>query len=268
MSRLKIVELPYFGFSIVKNPWSFGLEGLLSKEYDVKAYVSNERQAKSIKEVLSNEGNKDITYTLLSGVGGTGGAGVGVLAASGITCPACFPVAASLAPFAAVPVVLTGGVVVGKRYGERKALQKLSKSFNPNNAKIVDYSRIENLINNFDLLQTAKEYDQLLKEAKWWQERKSKKNKKKELKNKLNNLADRILELPNSSKEEKIIYLHVAMGYRDYLKSLKKNVFIKPAYYPPVDKTKILILGSITAGGLWAGGYFMAKYIFGALFGG
>ena len=64
---------------------------------------------------------------------------------------------ASMMPFAWLPVVATGGLVIGKRLGGRRGLQKIAQSF-PEEPKLLDYSPVMEVIASKDLEAKTAEY--------------------------------------------------------------------------------------------------------------
>jgi len=247
MSAYKFVEVPLVGYVLAENPWTFGYKELFTKQYSVGFYLSEESKRKTLEGLVSCEAKKGKIKTLAYGIGTAGTAATASsaiasilgLVCSGGACPLWLgAMFSTLAPFAWVPIMASGGFVVAKRLGGRKGLQYIEKSF-PREIKTLDYAPIAELINTEDMEMRVMEYYF----AKTSGTRKEKlkrmlvgdphlKAMRKDLENGFEKLVDVSHEMyTQSAKEDKEAYAAIAQTY-DYVRKgfagkmlrMKKNI--------------------------------------------
>lgn len=244
MKTYKFIEVPLVGYTLSKNPWTFGYKELFKKNYNVEVYLSEESKLKTLEAIVSAEAKKGKIKTLMYGVGTAGTAATASsavasalgLVCSGGACPLWLgAMFATLAPLAWIPIVATGGFVIAKRLGGRKGLKYLSESF-PEKIKILDYEPITDIIKNKDLEAKTTEY--YLSKIQGTRKEKLKriikkeprlKLLKKDLKEGFENLADKSYEMFMES-EEKEPYKAVNETYKYIAKGFKGGIFKTKRY--------------------------------------
>lgn len=232
MKTYKFVEVPLVGYVITENSWTFGYKELFKKEYNVEFYLSKESKRKTLEDLIISEAKKGKIKTLAYGIGTAGTAATASsaiasvlgLVCSGGACPLWLgAMFSTLAPFAWVPIMATGGFVMAKRLGGRKGLQYIEKSF-PQETKVLDYTPLTDLIRNQDLENKTLEY-YLLKMSgtkkeklkRFFKQDPNIKSLKKELEQGFEKLANTSYEMFQTSKEEKKQYLAMSKTY-DYIR--------------------------------------------------
>lgn len=165
MKNYRLVEVPLVGYALAEKPFTFGYKDLFEKEFSVKTYLADEKNKDSLEGIIGSESRKALWKTLVYGVGTAGtamSASSGVVTALGIICGSggcplwLAPIYLSLAPFAWIPLALTGGFLVTKRLGQRRALQEIHPRLK--DTKIIDYNPIMEHIEKTDLSSRINEY--------------------------------------------------------------------------------------------------------------
>jgi len=239
MNSYKFVEVPLVGYTLAKNPWTFGYKEIFNKDYKVDVFLSDNTKIDTLESLVSAEAKKGKFKTLIYGIGTAGTAATASsavasilgLICSGGACPMWLgAMFSALTPLAWIPIAASGGFVVAKRLGGRKGLRYLKDSF-PGEIKRIDYSPIEGVIKERDLEAKTLEYyasklegTRREKLKRMFKKNPELKQLKKDLKDGFQELTEKSYEMLNES-EEKEVYLSLHKTYKYITKGFKGNMF-------------------------------------------
>lgn len=162
--KYHIAEVPLIGYSLDRNPWKFGITEFFNSNIGLELYVSYEDKKLEIESILQTQASKGTVKTMLYGVGSLGGfvyTGSFVSSIVGIwgICPYCVPALAIAAgPFAGIPILLTGGLIIGKRLGQKRIMKSLTQKIKDAKPIIMDYSPFHEIIDSLGLRENFMEY--------------------------------------------------------------------------------------------------------------